>query len=143
MNDISPIKHQFSTPAAPSAVFRAIATQAGQQAWWNKQAEVSETVGGDIELAFVKNGQPVNMRFELVERSAQRVAWHCTTNDNPAWVGSTLVWEIEPEGEGSVVRFTHAGFAMGGPPYEGTREGWPRFMESLQQVVVDQPGNPL
>ena len=138
------IKHAFSTPASPSALFEAVATEAGQRAWWCKDCDVSASVGGKHHLRFVKGETPVNMHFELSElEDRKRVVWTCTENDNPAWVGSKLVWEIEAEGEGSRLNFVHEGFACGGPPYQGTVEGWPRFMDSLENYVVGKDANPL
>ena len=72
----------------------------------------------------------------------RRVAWSCTDNANPEWVGSALTWEITPRDGGSRLTFTHDGFAAGGPPYEMTAEGWKHFMASLKSYADTGSGQP-
>ena len=46
---MEPITHDFFTEATPGALYRAVATQDGQRAWWCKDCEVSEERGGQHE----------------------------------------------------------------------------------------------
>ncbi len=138
------IKHTFSTLAAPPRLFEALSTTEGLQSWWCKRCELSAAEGGQHRLRFDKGGQPIEMTFELSEsRTNERVVWTCVKNDNPAWVGSTLVWEIEGDEQGSELRFVHDNFADEGPGYRGTVSGWPRFVASLQRVAMGEAGDPL
>jgi uncharacterized protein YndB with AHSA1/START domain len=138
------LKYDFSTSASPESLFAAAATPAGVQAWWCKDCDISTDVGGRHDLRFDKQGTLVKMSFDVTELAEnRRVAWKCVSNDNPVWVGSTLVWEIEKTDAGARLRFVHDEFADGGPPYEMTAAGWPRFIDSLKSHAEGGPGDPM
>jgi hypothetical protein len=79
---------------------------------------------------------------EAVEPS-RRVVWACTANDNPAWIGTKLTWEVAPDRGGSTVRFTHDGWQQGGPLYDATVEGWQMFINSLQAYLDGGKATPV
>lgn len=138
------LEYGFTTKAAPEAIYSAVSTPDGIRAWWCKDCDISTEVGGRHDLRFDKQGTLVRMGFELTELSpGRRVAWKCVANDNPVWVGSTLTWSVEPDGEDSKLTLVHDGFAGGGPPYEMTAEGWHRFVDSLKAVAEGRVGNPM
>ena len=60
---MNPIKHTLDLDASPAAAYRAVATPEGIKGWWCKDSDVSTDVGGDNELRFVKDGNPVTMKF--------------------------------------------------------------------------------
>ena len=143
---MEPIKHQLSVKAAPETAYAAFATGAGIKAWWCTDSEVGESKGASSKLRFAKPDapRPVVMQFETetVEPSG-RVVWACTANDNPAWVGTKLTWEVAPNGGGSTVSFTHDGWKEGGPLYDATVEGWQMFIASLQAYLDGGKATPV
>jgi uncharacterized protein YndB with AHSA1/START domain len=137
------IEHELAVGADANQAFSAVATEAGIKAWWAKNSEVMERVGGRIELRFTKPEMSAIMKFELTAlEPGRRVEWICKENTNPTWPGSRLVWTIQPAAEGSVVRFRHDGFTGGGPAYERTVAGWRMFMESLKSYLDTGVGHP-
>ena len=85
------IKDEIRIAAPASKVYEALTRQAGYRGWWNAAGEVPEAVGAEANLHFVKEGQPVNMRFLIDEMKANdSVRWTCVANDAPSWVGTTL-----------------------------------------------------
>lgn len=139
------IKHEMNVKAAPGAAYKAFATEQGIKDWWCSDSKVGETQGAPSTLRFVKSDMPapVVMQFETETlEPGRRVVWACTANDNPAWVGTKLAWEIASNGGGSVVRFTHDGWQEGGPLYDATVEGWGFFIASLQSYLDGGPATP-
>lgn len=51
------IKEEIRIAAPASKVYEALTRQAGYRGWWNAAGEVSEAVGGEVKLHFVKEGQ--------------------------------------------------------------------------------------
>ena len=137
------ITHELLLAADNNTVFQAVATGDGIRAWWAKDADTGASVGDLHTLRFQKGDRTVTMVFRIDALDEERVAWTCTENGNPAWTGSTLVWALSPEGSGTRVTFQHAGFAMGGPPYDMTVQGWVPFINSLKQYCESGSGQPM
>ena len=140
---MDPIKHTLDLDASPETAYRAVATPEGIRGWWCKDCDVTPEVGGTHELRFVKDGNPVTMKFRVdALDDGERVVWSCTDNANPIWVGSKLTWEVTARDGGSRIAFTHDGLTGGGPPYEMTAQGWKHFMGSLTAYASTGSGEP-
>ncbi len=140
---MQPIEHRIVTPATARTAYDAVATDAGIKGWWAKVGAVAEDVGGTVELHFTKEDRNVTMTFRVDALQPERlVRWVCTDNGNPVWKGSTLTWTIDDRGNDRLVRFAHAGFAGGGPPYDMTVDGWKVFMKSLEGYLAGRGGTP-
>lgn len=135
------IKDEIRITAPASKVYEALTRQAGYRAWWNAAGEVAETVGGEANLHFVKEGKPVNMRFRIDEMKAnQSVRWTCVGNDGPSWVGTTLTWRINDAGGAVLLAFEHDGWKD--PPPEMIAQSWKHFLGSLKSYVETGTGQP-
>jgi uncharacterized protein YndB with AHSA1/START domain len=133
---MEPITHELRVKADASKAYEAVAARAGIQAWWAKDSDVGTAVGQPVELRFNKPDMSAVMKFDVTDvQAGRRVEWTCKENTNPIWPGSKLAWEVEPAGDGSVVRFRHEGFSGGGPPYDMTVEGWQFYMDSLKAYL--------
>ena len=85
----------------------------------------------------------VVMQFVVDALEHDRVAWTCTDNGNPVWVGTELEWSFAEEDGGTRVDFSHRGLKMpGSPPYQATVETWPMFLQSLKAWVETGTGRP-
>lgn len=137
------IEHELATKATAKAAYDAVATDRGIKGWWARVGTVADTVGDTTELQFAKDDRNVTMTFRVDALEPDRlVRWVCTDNGNPVWKGSTLTWAIDDRGNDRLVRFTHDGFAGGGPPYDMTVEGWKMFMASLDGYLAGRGGMP-
>ncbi len=129
--------------ADAKTIYDAAATANGIQSWWCKNSEVAEEAGGKIILNFVKDGNPVAMEFKVEELSPnQKVVWTCTGNGNPAWIGTTLTFE---ENENGNFYFVHDNFEekwKGQPPFDNTAEGWKYFISSFKSYCETGIGQP-
>jgi uncharacterized protein YndB with AHSA1/START domain len=138
---MSSIKDEARIQGGAAKVYEALTTQAGYRGWWNTVAEVPDATGGEAKLRFVKDGQPVNMRWRIDEMTAnERVRWTCVAHDMAPWIGTTLTWRIEPAGDGVLVSLDHAGW-KDAPPAP-VAEGWRHFLGSLKSYVETGTGQP-
>ena len=143
---MDPIKHKLHVKAGPADAYAAFATEKGIKDWWCSDSTVGERTGAPSRLRFDKPdmASPVVMQFETQTlEPGKRVVWACTANDNPAWVGTKLTWEVSPNAGGSAVSLTHDGWTQGGPLYDATVEGWPFFVASLQAYLDGSKGTPV
>lgn len=142
---MDPIKHELNVKASPEEAYAAFATQKGIQAWWCADSDVGESAGASCTLRFRKPDMagPVMMQFKVEALEPdKRVVWACTTNDNPAWVGTKLNWQLSANGSGSIVGFSHDGWRQDGQLYDDTVEGWKYFIASLQSYLDGGPATP-
>src|SRR4051812_21452624 len=96
---------------SPDATYAALATRDGLASWWTADTdgggdvvggEVGADVGGTIRFRFGANGG-FDMAVLDLER-ARRVRWQVV--DGPAdWIGTTIAWELEQDGDYTMVRF--------------------------------------
>jgi uncharacterized protein YndB with AHSA1/START domain len=138
---MSSIKDEVRIAASAGKVYEALTRQAGYRGWWNAVGDVPESIGGEAALRFVKEGNPVNMRFRIDEMQPnQRVRWTCIAHDMPSWVGTSLTWEIKEAGGAVLVTLDHAGWNGAGP--EPVAQGWKHFLGSLKSYVETGTGQP-
>jgi uncharacterized protein YndB with AHSA1/START domain len=138
---MSSIKDEIRIQASPGKVYEALTQQAGYRGWWNKVGEVPEKVGEEAQLRFVKDGQPVNMRFRIDEmKPSELVRWTCIAHDAPPWIGTILTWRIKDSGGTTLVSLDHAGW-KDAPP-EPVAQGWRHFIASLKAYVETGTGQP-
>ena len=97
-------------------------------------------------MYFVKEGHSIVMKFRVDEMEAgKKVTWTCTENGNPAWVGTTLRFELGNENGGTQVIFTHAGWDekfKDTPLYVSVPPTWDAFMGSLKSYCETGVGQP-
>ncbi|HEX9619435.1 MAG TPA: SRPBCC domain-containing protein [Polyangiaceae bacterium] len=138
---MSSIKDEIGISASADKAYGALTRQEGYRGWWNAAGDVAESVGGEAKLRFVKDGNPVNMRFRIEEmKPKELVRWTCLEHDMPGWVGTTLTWRITDSGNGVLVSLDHGGWK--GPPPEPVAQGWKHFMGSLKAYVETGTGQP-
>ena len=138
---MSSIKDEIRIQTTAERAYEALTTQAGYRAWWNKVAEVPSAVGGEAVLRFVKDGQPINMRFRIDEtRPSAAVRWTCIAHDMPSWVGTTLDWRIQAADGSVLVSLDHGGWQDAGP--EPVAQGWKHFLASLKAYLETGTGQP-
>jgi uncharacterized protein YndB with AHSA1/START domain len=135
------IKQEIRIKGSVRKVYDALTRQSAYRGWWNKAGEIPETVGAEVKLHFVKDGQPVAMRYRIDEmKPDESVRWTCIGHDMPSWVGTTLNWKLAPQGEEVVVSFEHAGWKDTAP--DPVVQGWRHFLGSLKSYVETGTGEP-
>jgi uncharacterized protein YndB with AHSA1/START domain len=138
---VKSIKDEVRINADAKRVYEALTTEAGYRGWWNKVAKVPGSVGGEAQLHFVKDGQPVMMRYRIDEQQPnQSVRWHCVAHEFSAWIDTSLSWQIKEAGNACWVSFEHGGWKAAPP--EPVIQGWKHFLGSLKSYLETGTGEP-
>ncbi|MDP9074047.1 MAG: SRPBCC domain-containing protein, partial [Actinomycetota bacterium] len=125
--------------AAPDPVFSALTDLDALTAWWTP-------AGGSTEpgesLRFLMGDQEVVMRVEDAARPS-RVSWSVLVCEPaPDWVGTSIIFDLEPFGAGTELRFHHHGLNPGLECFGTCQAGWTHFLASLVGYVERGAGSP-
>jgi uncharacterized protein YndB with AHSA1/START domain len=118
--------------AAPATVFSFFTDVERWTSWQGVDGEIDASPGGVFRIrmpgAQVASGEFV----ELVPDRRIVFTWGWEGDGSPVAPGSTtVVIELEPDEDGTLVRLTHTGLAP--PPVaEHHREGWVLYLERLR-----------
>ena len=135
------IEDQVRIRTTPARIYEALTRTADIRLWWSKKCTIADSTGGDCTLEFDKAGTIVKMKFRIDALDRQRrVAWTCTGNDTPSWIGTTLEWTISPVGDHMILKLVHAGWKDKAP--EAVATGWKHFLPSLKSYIETGTGQP-
>jgi uncharacterized protein YndB with AHSA1/START domain len=128
--------------STPQAAYTALTSEAGYRAWWAKNCDVDEKVGGEATLRFEHGPVPVVMVWHIDAQDPSRhIHWTCTSHASPAWVGTTLDWTIAAKDGGVEIAFVHDGWRE--PVPEQVQQGWKHFVgTSLKAYLEEGTGQP-
>jgi uncharacterized protein YndB with AHSA1/START domain len=129
--------------AAPATVFSFFTDVERWTSWQGVDGEIDASPGGVFRIrmpgAQVASGEFV----ELVPDRRIVFTWGWEGDGSPVAPGSTtVVIELEPDEDGTLLRLTHTGLAP--PPVaEHHREGWELYLERLRiRAEGGDPGPP-
>jgi uncharacterized protein YndB with AHSA1/START domain len=136
------IVSEIQIAAPPERVFEALIDPSQVVQWWGQSGiyrctkfESDVRVGGIWRSVGVDgNGQAFEIKGEYLEVDPPRVlssTWVAT------WTGAAKTkvrWELEPTGNGTLVRIRHSGFAAH-PEVTQAYRGWPRMLTWLQALL--------
>ena len=133
------ILFRFDVDAPPHRVLEALKTADGIRGFWTSRAEVPTAVGETLRLGFAVAPAPFDLRLE---RSDDRgVTWR-TESFPPHWVGTRVIWTVEPRDDGSTVGFMHAGFDDGADAGHAAYT-WGQIMVRLKQFAESGRPDPV
>lgn len=136
------IRMQFDVEADETAVLEALTTTKGIASWWSDTVEgTPEQSGGDLRVSFPDLPQP----FEFaVERDGGNVVWE-TGGFPPWWHGTSIHWEVgpHPERDGTLLRFTHAGFDPDADIIPIITPAWALIISRLKSYAETGEPNPF
>jgi uncharacterized protein YndB with AHSA1/START domain len=135
------MRYQLDVSADRDTVRRALTTEEGVEGWWTSQAVVPEAVGERLALTFPGVPQPFDL--ELAESANERVLWRAG-GFPPWWQGTTVRWDIaeNPDGDGTRVVMTHAGFEPDNPTIGAVTMGWGEILPRLRGYAQDGKPQP-
>jgi uncharacterized protein YndB with AHSA1/START domain len=122
--------------ARPEVVFEYFVDPAKVVRWMAESAEIEPRVGGLYRLTIqgVASGEVVDLRPP--RRLAFTWGWEGDRLVPPG--SSTVVVDLEPDGDGTLVRLTHRGLPA--EARELHREGWDRFLPRLAATASQEAG---
>src|SRR5579859_1021457 len=140
----------FSTvlhlPASPETVSALFASAAGVSRWWGPTTG-DAAAGGTLITSFGEYG--VNA-MRVLESGPARVVWESIAADGTEptghtleWLGTTMEFDIVPEGSGSELRFRHAGLTPRLDCWDSCAAAWTYFMSSIEACATTGTGTPF
>jgi uncharacterized protein YndB with AHSA1/START domain len=136
--DLPPIQYATYIGAPPEVVYATLTTAVGWDAWFTQGTEVDARPGGSIRFQWVdlgvdrstgEDGGPV---FEAVP--PRRFVFQWTPGDTP----TTVAFDLEPRGSGTVVRVSETGHTTSERDLEALAEcaaGWGEALTLLKMYL--------
>ena len=124
------IRHKVGINVPISVVYDALATRDGLAKWWTRDVAGESQPGGRLEFRF--GGPDVAAVMEVMELSPRsRVQWRCVAG--PAeWMDTIISYELKPNGDETVVLFTHADWREPGEFMHHCSTKWATFLVGLK-----------
>lgn len=132
------IRHNVVIKAPAEAVYRAITTQQGIEAWWCKQTTAKPELGFTNVFIF---GDIRNEMKVTTLAPNKRTEWACEKSIGE-WIGTTIAFELEDRQDKTLVRFTHDGWRDVTDTFAGCNYQWALFMKSLKSYCETGLGTP-
>src|ERR1700682_2059577 len=131
------IVHAIQISAPADAVYSLASTAAGLAKWW--AADVSEP-DGVVRLGFF-NRQTIYRLRQQASHPPDRIEWLCETGQE--WSGTRLLFHMEPRGQGTFLRFTHAGWQSPTDYFVSRNTTWGQLMFRLKDASAGKSTGPL
>jgi len=116
--------------------------------WWSNDLSGAAAHAGDsFNIAF----NQTRKTFTIAEAVPnKRVVWRCdkayidmaSLENKSEWVGTTLIWTMEPVEQGTTLIFLHQGLNQRFQCYNVCEAGWDYFLASLQAYLTTGKGTP-
>lgn len=133
------ILHQVGVKdVTPDDAYRAITTIDGLSGWWTENTTGDAAVDGVIRFRF----EPGDIDMKVVElHLGSKVRWEVV--DGPAeWIGTHVNFALDREGDYTLIRFIHEGWAEPVPFMHHCSTKWGVFMLSLKSLLETGAGAP-
>jgi hypothetical protein len=135
----------FTVEQTPEEVFVAVNNV---RAWWSGNVE-GETDALDAEFTY--RYQDVHYTKQKITEFVpdKKVVWHIEeaflnfTAEPDEWVGTDIIFEITPQGDGTELRFSHRGLVPEFECYEACSSAWGFYVNgSLKRLITTGEGDP-
>ncbi|MFL4470634.1 hypothetical protein ACERZ8_12360 [Tateyamaria armeniaca] len=131
------------TTASPERAAQDIADDL--EKWWSTRIERRSR---SFTTRF--NNSHATFQFDAAN-TAETFGWTCTdahmiidaVEDRAEWIGTRLLWHIQPTDTGCAITLTHQGLTPALPCFDICQRGWQHFFEiSLRDHLNGQQGAP-
>ncbi len=132
------IVHSLAIDAPAERVHALVSRAQGFAEGW--AADVTEPSAGIVELGFFNRATVYALQPGRIAAPLE-AEWLCTSGKE--WAGTKLIFELEKNGAGSLVRFTHAGWAAETPYFISCNTTWRGLMFRLRAAAEGKSQGPL
>lgn len=132
------IVHSVEVAADAGVVYSLVSSGPGFQAWWAEDVVV--TPDGAVELGFFDRATVYRLRAVGLE-DGRKAVWQIETGQE--WSGTQLVFALEARKTGTLVRFTHAGWATASEYFVSCNTTWGALMYRLKAAAEGKASGPL
>jgi uncharacterized protein YndB with AHSA1/START domain len=142
------IERELHIDASPEVVFDVVSSPDHVREWWPDEAEYPAAPGGAGRIGFRDPTQTLHwVQFQVVDAVPPRrfsFRWTHEEGEVPAEGNSMLVvFEMEPSGDGTLLRMTESGFRERGwdeakvaDEYAQHVQGWGHFLPRLPEYAA-------
>ncbi len=126
--------------APPPRVYGALTSIDKLSSWWTRDTKGRSEVGSVISFRFGERGFFDMKVLEL--EPARRVVWEVVAGPEE-WIGTRVIWDLTPEGEGTTLRFKHQGWREPVDFMNHCSTKWASFLFSLKAQLENGKGAPF
>jgi uncharacterized protein YndB with AHSA1/START domain len=136
------VRREIAIAARPETVWEFLVDPEKATRWMGQSASLDPRPGGEYRVEVIPGNVAVGEFVEVDPPHRVVWTWGWTKESmSPVDVGSsTIEVELEPDGEGTLLRFTHSGL----PDADATAKhahGWDHYLERLEIAARgDDPG---
>lgn len=134
------IRHKLLIDAPAEKVYRALTEREGLAGWWTVQAAATPVAGSVADFKFGDRYHTA-MRVAAL-KPPTRVEWECEKGDEE-WVGTRVVFDLEPKVDQTLVRFVHEGWREATDYFASCNYNWGYYLTSLKSYCETGRGTPF
>lgn len=137
--DYPAIHHRLLINQSVEKVYEAITTQEGLSGWWTPNTVARPEVGSVLKFTF----EPEYTKEMQVEalHPYRLVKWRCLKAYED-WIGTSLIFELEPHVKGTVLIFHHQGWKNYNDHVASCSFDWALFLRSMRLLCETGKGTP-
>lgn len=126
------IRHELTVEAPPERLFEALATAEGVAHWWERDVRGDGGPGGRLAVGF-RDGTSVALDV-AVHRPQEQLVWSCAESSGE-WRGTCIRFDLEPSGDGTVLRFGHEGWREPSDFFARCSYHWALILRALKRYA--------
>ncbi|HSC58693.1 MAG TPA: hypothetical protein VLC11_03970 [Gemmatimonadales bacterium] len=134
------IRHQIQIAATPKAIYPLISSAEGFARWWAADAKHTGGASGVIEVALFGRRSVYRLRPQTF-LAPNQTSWQCESGEE--WAGTLINFVVGPHAAGSVLRFTHGGWAAETDFFITSNTTWGALLYRLRAVAEGRETGPL
>jgi uncharacterized protein YndB with AHSA1/START domain len=135
------IMHLIKIAVSPDRAYQAVATAEGIRNWWTRDTNLDSQVGGTAEFGFYGHRFVIRSTVDSLTPS-KHVGWTNISSTHGGFDGTTITFDLCPDGSDTVLSFAHRGFKQADGNYAGATTRWGYYLFSLQRYLESGKGSP-
>ena len=124
------ILQDFPIAVSPSRVYEAVSAPALLDQWWTLRSTGRAATGATYELDF---GPGYFWKAEVIRADPAAAFELRLTSADADWIGTTVGFELEATGDGTMVRFHHRGWSAENAHYRISNHCWAAYLRILRR----------
>ena len=137
------ILHKITIAAPPEKVYAALTEPLGLAGWWTENVRAEPKVGSIARFRFGEESGPDMEILDL--RPSKLVHWRCvakTTGSKDEWIGTEIFFELEPDGQGTILRFSQRRWLEASDFLRYCSLKWATYLVGLKHFLEGGSGTP-
>ncbi len=134
------IMHLVEIHAPVERVYKALTTQEDIRNWWTRDTTIEPRIGATGEFGFADHQYVITVQVSNLQ-PPKHVEWKALSA-GPAWTGTTITFDVRPQGKDTVLAFAHRGFKEANDEYARPTTRWGYYLISLKQYLETGKGTP-